>query len=351
MGPIPSDGVSYPSLPTELHNRFVRTLLEAQAAPYDPNWYLSTTVQSAAALVAIIGGFLISRLISTISEKSTLQNHLADLDSRKKISQAAADVARRKIQARTDDWFLDEHLKEIIDSNGILDIAKLVDNFWGRGHDPELTQKFAQKLADITARAFKEILEVYGSNTNPPDNCDELREAGISIGDDEEELVYLSVANSLVKAKAEKNTAWPFAFSQAFTKPLLMPPITPPHVQARHDANIANELDLKTTVALIDGEISLIKSRLPVVSDPKPFLWGFVVLAYFAAVGIFYPLHFMTKLPVIAPSGVRTQVYFGFISGFVVLLLYIANDVVKMRRNSMDTSLSGEDLTQPRESD
>ena len=39
-------------------------------APYDPNWLLSTTAQSTAALVGIIGGFLLSRVVAIISEKS-----------------------------------------------------------------------------------------------------------------------------------------------------------------------------------------------------------------------------------------------------------------------------------------
>jgi hypothetical protein len=307
-------------------------------AAHDPNWFLSTSVQSAAALVAIIGGFLITRLIATISERSTLLHHLKNLESRKQISQDAADLVRIKIQARTDDWFIDDHLEEIIDAKGNLDIAKLAENFWGRGHDQELTQHYGERLADITARAFKEILEIYGTSINPPDSCDELRSAGISIRGYEEELIFPKVAQKLEKRRSGASATSGFAWSLPSIEPLTMPVITPPHVHSRHDANIAKELDLKTNVALADAEISLIKSRLSALSNPKPFVLGFGVLAYFGGVGIFYPLHFMTKYPVQTPLDVRTKVYVGFLSGFVVLLLYIANDVWKLREAPKSSS-------------
>jgi hypothetical protein len=41
-------------------------------ANIDPNWLLSTTAQSAAALVAIVGGFLVSRVVGLQSTRDGL---------------------------------------------------------------------------------------------------------------------------------------------------------------------------------------------------------------------------------------------------------------------------------------
>jgi hypothetical protein len=40
-----------------------------QSPPVDPDWLLSSTVQSAAVLVAIVGGFLVSRLVTLSAER------------------------------------------------------------------------------------------------------------------------------------------------------------------------------------------------------------------------------------------------------------------------------------------
>jgi hypothetical protein len=46
----------------------------------DPNWLLSTTAQSGAALVAIVGGFLVSRLVTLRSDRITRTRELHFVD-------------------------------------------------------------------------------------------------------------------------------------------------------------------------------------------------------------------------------------------------------------------------------
>ena len=45
----------------------------------DPNWLLSTTAQSTAALVAIVGGFLLSRVLAFAAERNGLALREAQL--------------------------------------------------------------------------------------------------------------------------------------------------------------------------------------------------------------------------------------------------------------------------------
>ena len=52
-----------------------------EAAIPDPNWLLSSAAQSAAAIVAIIGGFIISRLLALSAEISSLENRKHDLET------------------------------------------------------------------------------------------------------------------------------------------------------------------------------------------------------------------------------------------------------------------------------
>ena len=48
----------------------------------DPNWLLATMAQSAAALVAIAGGFLLSRVVTLSSERQGLERRVRDLEQR-----------------------------------------------------------------------------------------------------------------------------------------------------------------------------------------------------------------------------------------------------------------------------
>ena len=50
---------------------------------------------------------------------------------------------------------------------------------------------------------------------------------------------------------------------------------------------------------------------------------GFLALSYFGIVGVIYPLFFMTKNPVVVDALSRDIVFFGFVSGFVALLIFI----------------------------
>ena len=53
----------------------------------DPNWLLSTTAQSSAALVAIVGGFLLSRILALATERNGLALREAQLRDEVKLAE------------------------------------------------------------------------------------------------------------------------------------------------------------------------------------------------------------------------------------------------------------------------
>src|SRR3954447_14151000 len=55
----------------------------ADGAPIDPSWLPSTAAQSTAALVAIVGGFLINRLIGIDSERRQAEQRLVEARERR----------------------------------------------------------------------------------------------------------------------------------------------------------------------------------------------------------------------------------------------------------------------------
>ena len=73
----------------------------------DPNWLLATMAQSAAAMVAVIGGFLVSRIITLSVERQSLDRRSRELEEKTAEVEAALCRARERRQAMSWDWFVD----------------------------------------------------------------------------------------------------------------------------------------------------------------------------------------------------------------------------------------------------
>ena len=116
-----------------------------QGGSYDPNWLFSTTAQATAALLAIIGGFLISRLISILAEKSQQIQSLAELRNRDRVNKFPASIAQSCIEMRADGVRIESpHDEEIfervaahISSLRLLERVDLDDELHMRGNERE----------------------------------------------------------------------------------------------------------------------------------------------------------------------------------------------------------------------
>lgn len=323
---------------------FMLSMTLDQLPSYEPNWFLSTIVQSTAALVAIVGGFLISRLISMVSERSSHLHRMAELENRKQITANAIEDQRRKIQSRTNDWFFNEKLEEVIKSSGTIEAGKVASEFYAAGQDESLTLAYAEKMVNITKRAYKDTSKIYGPRNPPPTTADELRATGFQIEGHEEEVIFEKVAERIASMHALVGAFDSLRYGEPNWD---LGNIIPNHEIRQHDNQIAKKLDLKASLSFIEAEIALIESKLPSLADPKRLIWGFGVLAYFGGAGILYPLYLMTKNPVEAPISTRTTVFLAFLSGFLLLLLYIANSVRELGNSNFARQRISESDTKP----
>lgn len=312
--------------------------LATEVKPLDPNWLLSTTAQSTAALVAIVGGFLISRLVSMVSEKSAQEHRFAELDYQKKVTMDALAEVSETILARTHQWFMDQHLSSFVQAKGKVDIDDIVKNFQIRGSDKSSTLQFALLLASTVERAYRDIEEKRNPSEISPNNSSVPRETGIDKEDSSEEIVYERVTEEITKQQNLVGlTAAPdTSGDQEVTKP------SAPIVYERHDAEMAKQTDLRANIKFIAGEMALIKYRISSLIQPRRLIQGFLVLAYFGVVGILYPLYLMTKNPLSPLLITRTSVFVAFLSGFVTLLLYIVSAVMELRESPIISVSSSE---------
>ena len=313
-----------------------------QVKPFDPNWLLSTTAQATAALVAIVGGFLISRLVSMVSEKSAQEHRFAELEYQKKVTMDALTEVSETILARTHQWFMDQHLSSFVQAKGKVDIADIVKNFQIRGSDKSSTLQFALLLVGTVERAHREIEEKRNLSEISPINSSVPRDAGIVKEDSTEETVYERVTEEI--AKQQNHVAPTSSLDISEDQETIKP--SAPIVYERHDAEMAKQADLRANMKFIAGEMSLIKYRISSLIQPRRLTQGFLVLAYFGVVGILYPLYLMTKNPPSPLLIMRTSVFMAFLSGFVILLLYIVSAVMELRESPIMSVSSSENQTE-----
>ena len=99
----------------------------------DPNWLLATMAQSAAAMVAVIGGFLVSRVITLSAERRGLGRRVREI---RETAQEKEGVLREVRQNRQDtswSWFLDLAVEESAKGRGNVSHEKLAKENWVRG--------------------------------------------------------------------------------------------------------------------------------------------------------------------------------------------------------------------------
>ena len=312
--------------------------------PFDPNWLLSTTAQAAAALVAIIGGFLVSRLIGLVSEKTQQVQSLAELQSKRRVKDAELEKFNHTVATGIQRWFREDNLDEILEKRGDSNYTKMVDDFDVKGSDRQEVSEYANHLKNTVTRAFKELERVYKAPGSIPDSPTKIRTDGIQIdpGHDEEIFqrvsAHISATRQLILAESEaqeadisnpENSSPIEATDLSALAPTVAP--VPTLVTSRHDAAIRERDRLKEELGVIIGEIELLELRLPEMAQQRWLIAGFAILAYFSAVGIVYPLYLMTRNPVVAGAGERSKVLLGFISGLIALLAFIWSAVADLR--------------------
>jgi hypothetical protein len=91
--------------------------------PAEPEWLLSTTAQSSAALVGIIGGLLVSRLVAMAAERSAIERQLnEDLVLLRDVT-SEIELARGGGEPRGSRRMPLERLEELVQQQGRLELS------------------------------------------------------------------------------------------------------------------------------------------------------------------------------------------------------------------------------------
>lgn len=304
----------------------------------DPNWLYSSTAQSAAAIVAIVGGFITSRLLGLSAERGSLQNELDAKQSKLRALQNQNDDLGDKLQRmkawrrglgrlsllRYDEVFPD--LASVLASNG--DLEEL---------DPRIVSNVYDGLRakHQAVRAFvdthKELITAEDDDLHQW-----LSKHGLSASElDKERLerAFRKVRDARREEKKSASQRLMESLSPHFTA-MSLPFDRTPTVDPR-DRIEDQRTSLTAQIELLQSEVDHLEERLAAFSYPTSMWWGLGILAYLAAGGIILPL---ALLPAdIHHEAMKRAVLALFGSGILALFLYIAAQMVVLQKEPRDS--------------
>jgi hypothetical protein len=296
----------------------------------DPNWLLSTTAQSAAAIVAIVGGFLVSRLVSLSSERHGLRQRRDQLDRIVDLKNAELDELQRRMDSVARGWFVDSAMSDFVDAKGSPDLLQILEKHSKLGSSVEGTTAAAAWLGGLVRAgyaAFERDPDVF---TVKADDPVWLAAAGFPVEEGNEEMLT-RVARAIVKK--ERSTRG--QFGRMFEIPDLpasarWDPRLGDRAVDRQDARISRRDTLSSDIRALRAEMEIVSSTLAGIGRPEGVVMGIWVLVGFAAVGIVLPLVLLAVRPVPTSPWVRLAVIAGFIGGLGAVVGYIVNAVHRL---------------------
>ncbi len=301
----------------------------------DPNPLLSTTAAAAAALVAIVGGLLVSRVISLATERTGLEQRLSDLHAQLN----AAEVRRGQF----DDRLLQGDVQEVLwegreaFARGLdkLDIQAMIDEAGVDRHLEEV-RPFVEEEA-VRYRSIREHVLPLFAKRRPDTTFEELREAGIISVARDEETTYELVWEALVEEHSEPPTRDPFGIglghlptgiadaSWRTVSAIRNTAEETEHATLRRDAEEARHRVDALKIQIEQTELAVAR-----VARPRGVIAGLLVLGYVTITGTLVPLALMA-------AGVKSMDWRGgaavvglFGSGIALLMTYVSVEVRHM---------------------
>lgn len=292
------------------------------AANADPNWLLSTTVQASAALVGIVGGLLISRLVALSGERSGLQRQLGVAEVEEGRERAVLEECR---SARLDDaaWRLRrDAVSAIANSIDDVDVDATIEQHGPRGTSAGELRPYVVELVD-------HVRQVYGTLATQlalddlPYSIEEVVEQGVRFDPVDEDIV----GAVLVALRARRPRSVPFNEVLPLRLSAMLDSTLYARQQAVIDGLLAQETDARHAHEAACARVELAAAALELKGQPARLKEALVVLIAFALLGIVYPSLILAVGPTSLRWFWRLSVVGLFLLGLACLLGYLVQSV------------------------
>lgn len=296
----------------------------------DPNWLLSTCAQSAAAIVAIIGGFIATRVLSLSTERNGIELRLKEAVNNLRLKQEMLDEVNDKIIMSDVNDFLDNAIQIIIEKGGEMPLKDLIEKY-----DPDVEEErilpYYNKVIETTKRAYKffeDNTELLAMHDFPRKMEDFLNEIKIKIPNKDKDI-YQGVYKLLREEY--------FKGSNLFYVPDIgaikgIANISSISENQRYNQLIESRDLLESDCKILDAQIKDLKDRLIFFGRTSGLGWGMLCLIYFSLSGIVFPIFLTPICPEQFTEAHKWSVFGLFVSGLVAVFLYLGISIIQLSK-------------------
>ncbi len=305
----------------------------------DPNWLFSSAAQSAAALVAIVGGFLVSRVIGILAERNAASTRLYGLFGRLEQAEHRHEEVVGELRNHDfQDWFI-ELEDEVIEAKGSIAAGNLISS-----HPPEgwtqddFRSSLEQRLTDYRV-AFETLEPSVTRGETFHELCQRLGLEPHIRASRLWEYVFSAIQRGLPRDPTEFDSLLGLQLTSAQTA------ATNAALEGQRAAR-RNDLANQRTEATyqlrdLNSQIDQTTAYLGSFVVPPDVWRGFWVLVYFSAVGIVWPLSVMAFEPQSVSPGLRGVTVVLFVSGLGALASYMAGLIRRAQGKTAQAKVYG----------
>lgn len=298
----------------------------------DLNILISTIVTATAALVAIIGGFLVSRVITMVSERKGIERRVRELENDLSAKRKMYEKAEQVLLDEDAEDFVRDNLEELISKERNID--EIIQNDTYNYRSIEELQPYLEEIDHIIGEV-KEMISGYYREDVANDFESFIRSEAIEVDYKQKmelyEKVYYLLKDSLPKKPVNPLMSdFSSPFDPIAIRANLIPTVVPVSHQAYRDKE-KNRDTLKDEVTILTLQLGEQQKILDDYAKPRGFWGGIIVLIYASLVGVAYPT---TLLPY--PSNYYDDVATKwllislFLSQLVALFIYLTYEIHEM---------------------
>lgn len=300
----------------------------------DPNWLLSTIVQSAAAFVAIVAGFIISRLLALSAERGGLQTRVRDIRLQLAIKKENIQTLEKRLLEWDAEDFLEDPdvLDMIIESEGQTSLADTMGRVTGHYRSEDELRPYWDEAIAVTKGAFLLIRERYSELLVEIRDLDAaLKSLGLELSSYRSKIYHRVFASIFDEHNKKQNPLWSSLGLSGIV------PIS--ELRATDEINRYRLLErdieaLERDKIALETQLSDLKIQLTQLGQPKGIALGIVFLAYFSLTGIVIPVFLLPFPPEQFTTTHKWSVFLLFLSGLLFFFLYL----LKLIRQVAETS-------------
>lgn len=317
------------------------------ASPADVNWLLSALAQASAALIAIVGGLLVSRYVALHAEQQAARRRVEDLTRREQEAVSRYSESQKEL----DLYYVDE----VLDSNDVFeaimasDFDPTVGNVLEAADEDgdDLNQELlASRLKELSTELQRALTEIYPKVPASKEHMSWTnfkREHSFAIGHrDAWEWMYdqacdarraeAKKAEDEARSKTRYGSMLPSYDSSDLLRNITLgnPQLSGLRNVVSSQHEIAHVGSLRARVDQTDAEVRAVQQERRLANEtyeatrqPEGFGLALQVLSVLAILGMAAPVIIMGFGPVTLPPWARAVVIGGFLAGVALLLRFL----------------------------